>query len=383
MTTPSSVDETSASKAPEKQEIRSLTGLRALLAWWIVVFHFGRDFVPEGWWMTKGVMSSGYVAVDVFFVLSGFVLMRRYAGTIFEPSSIRHFYLRRWARIYPVYALSLAIGAAASFRKFSDDLTTAEGLTRIGLELLLLNAWSPLAMFLYNFAAWSLSVEAFFYLLCPWLLPFVGRRKGRGLIVLLAVAWLSTFIAPALYTWFDPDHLQRPLILGDEVKWAWYLKFFPVQRLPEFVAGAIAARMTVKARVIGPLAAVGLLAVLGCQIVPYVFLVSGVLLPLVVFLVMGVAASDRGPLCSRVCVVLGEASFATYILHWPLFLLWSRVDRLVWDRPSHVLAFMGVLCAVSLAVFRFVEEPLRRRLTRGASRVNFHRRVPVGPPVSP
>jgi peptidoglycan/LPS O-acetylase OafA/YrhL len=217
-------------------------------------------------------------------------------------------------------------------------------------------------MFQYNFAAWSLSVEALFYGLGPWLLPAVARRSSRALIALLGLAWISTFAVPLLYTTLDPDHLGRALVLGDELKWSWYLKFFPVQRLPEFVAGAAAARLTWRPRHAGPLAALGLIAILASGLVPYAFLVSGVLLPLVVLLVVGVAAWDRGALVSGACVALGRASYATYILHWPLFLAWARFDPDVWERPTHLLVFCVSLCATSLVAFRFVEEPLRRRL---------------------
>ena len=353
-----------ARATPENVEVRSLTGLRGVLAWWVVLFHFARDFFPDDWPLLKSTVSGGYIAVDIFFVLSGYVLMRRYGTTIWTPPAIRAFYRRRWARVYPVYALSLAIGAIASSGKFMADCASVAGLTRIGLELALLNAWHHIAMFRYNFVAWSLSVEAFFYLLSPLLLPFVARRSQRALGVLLGISWLATFILPALYTAFDPDHLGRALILGDEKPWSWYLKFFPLQRVPQFVAGAIAAKYAGKPRAPGWLFAGLALTVLALRTIPYAFLTSGVLLPLFVLFIVVIAAYDGGPLSSRPLVALGRASFATYILHWPLFLLWSRVDRAVWERPTHVALFACVLCAVSLATFSFFEEPLRRRLTR-------------------
>jgi peptidoglycan/LPS O-acetylase OafA/YrhL len=141
------------------------------------------------------------------------------------------------------------------------------------------------------------------------------------------------------------------------------LKFFPIQRLPEFVAGAAAARLNWRPRFAAPIAALGLFAILASSVVPYAFLVSGVLLPLIVLLIVGVAASDRGPLASAICIALGRASYATYILHWPLFLAWSRLDPDVWERPTHVLIFCVSLCVISLLAFRFIEDPLRRRLT--------------------
>jgi peptidoglycan/LPS O-acetylase OafA/YrhL len=348
-------------------EVRSLTGLRAVLAWWVVVFHFARDFFPDDWPILKSTVSGGYVAVDVFFVLSGYVLMRRYRTMLWTPLGVRAFYVRRWARVYPVYASSLALGAIASFGKFAADCTNVRGLTRIALEFLLLNAWHHVAMFQYNFAAWSLSVEAFFYLLCPLLLPLVARQSQRALATLLGLSWLAMFIVPTLYTALDPDHLGRALILGDEKPWSWYLKFFPLQRLPQFLAGAVAATWKGRAPTWAWIVPGGALMVLGLRTIPYAYLTSGVLLPLFVLFIVVIAAHDRRALSSRALVALGRASFTTYILHWPLFLLWSRVDRSIWERPSHVALFACALCAMSLTTFRFVEEPLRRRLTGNLS----------------
>jgi peptidoglycan/LPS O-acetylase OafA/YrhL len=355
-------------RSPPADEVRSLTGLRAILAWWVVAFHFARHHVPDEWALLKATVAGGHVAVDVFFVLSGYVLMRRYGEARFTAGATLEFYSRRFARIYPLYLVSLVIGAAASSRRFFEDCGSSTGLTRLTLEVLLLNAWTHLAMFLYNFAAWSLSVEVFFYLLGPWLLPAVGRRPPRALVAFLGLAWMATFVAPLAYTTFDPDHLGRALALGDEVKWSWYLKFFPLQRLPEFVAGAAAARLNWHPRRAAPLAAVALWAILASGQVPYAFLVAGVLMPLIVLLVVGVAAYDRGLLASGACVALGRASYATYILHWPLFLAWSRFDPDVWERPAHVLMFCASLLVISLLAFRLVEEPLRRRLTRRLGR---------------
>jgi peptidoglycan/LPS O-acetylase OafA/YrhL len=346
-------------RSDSPDEVRSLTGLRGILAWWVVAFHFARRFVPDDWAILKATVSGGHIAVDVFFVLSGYVLMRRYGRTTFAANAIFSFYVRRFARIYPLYVISLAIGAFARWHRFVEDCTNAIGLSRIALEFLLLNAWAHIAMFQYNFAAWSLSVETFFYLLGPWLIPAVARTSARNLLALLTMAWIATFAAPLIYTTLDPDHLGHAFALGDEVKWSWYLKFFPIQRLPEFLAGAAAARLNWRPRLAAPLAALGLFAILASRAVPYAFLLSGVLLPLIVLLIVGIAATDRGFLASGVCVLLGRASYATYILHWPLFLAWSRFDPDVWERPAHVLSFCASLCAISLLAFRFIEEPLR------------------------
>ena len=72
--------------------------MRALLAWWVVVFHFARGFVEPG--IVNNILSSGYLAVDLFFVLSGYVLARRYVAVpLDERKARRSFWVNRFARV--------------------------------------------------------------------------------------------------------------------------------------------------------------------------------------------------------------------------------------------------------------------------------------------
>jgi peptidoglycan/LPS O-acetylase OafA/YrhL len=348
------------------REILPLTGLRAGAAWWVVAFHFARGLVPDG--LLHDALASGHVAVDVFFVLSGYVLARRYEGAALDTGAARRaFWVRRFARVYPMYVVSLALGFAAAWPRSWGELATPEGFARDAAQLLLLNAWSHRAMFANNWAAWSLSVEALFYVVFPFVLVRARRLSRASLALLLVACWAATFVAPAIYGALDPDHLGRPLALGDEVLWSWYLKFFPVQRLPELVAG-IAAALLVRDRAAPRWLAVSGIAIVAAgalRLVPYAYLHSGVLLPLFVALV---ASRDHdgaaSPLAGAWSVALGRASYATYIVHVPLFLLLARFDRALWRAPSHVAGYAGMLLAVSLVAHRALEEPLRRWITR-------------------
>jgi peptidoglycan/LPS O-acetylase OafA/YrhL len=363
-----------------QEEIRPLTGLRAVLAWAVVAFHFLRNTVPASWTWGRRLLAPSHIAVDLFFVLSGYVLARRYAPeSIITRAQKRTFFVRRLARLAPLYFVSLAIGFAASWPAVLGDLTTHRGRLRLALDLMMSNAWSHVAMFRYNWAAWSLSVEVFFYVCFPLLLPWIVRASRSALRATLFASWLATLLAPTIYTLLDPDHLRRPFELGDEVLWGWYLKFFPIQRLPEFVAGIAAARLGRMPRWTAPVSAVALLAVAMSGAVPYAYLDTGVLLPLMFALVAGIGQVEGGALASRPVVLLGHASYATYILHVPLFLLLARFDPALFERPAHVLAYMGFLAAVSVAAFHWVEQPSRRMVVaRFLGRAPASRRT--GPP---
>ena len=352
-------------------EILPLTGLRALAAWWVVLFHFCRGNIHLP--LAREVIAAGHVAVDLFFLLSGFVLARRY-----HPEDVAAwrgrwgFYVRRLARVYPLYVLSLGLGVYAEMPHSLSALHTGRGLLRLVAQLGLLNAWSHLWMFRHNWAAWSLSVEVFFYLVFPWVLPWVMTlRPGR---VVLAAAVLALAV-PAAYNAIDPDHLGHPLQRGDEVLWSWYVKFFPLQRLPMFVAGVAASRIP-EARLprwSADLVLVGIVGLLVLNVVPYALLQGGALLVPFVALVVGLARDEERAsvlgrvLATRPFVALGHASYATYILHVPLFLALERHDPLMDTELTHFLGYAALLVVVSLVAYRFVEQPLRRFLTRSLS----------------
>lgn len=104
----------------------------------------------------------------------------------------------------------------------------------------------------------------------------------------------------------------------------------------------------------------------------YALVHSGFLTPAFVALVFALACTRaRGGLArlltSPPITALGRASYAMYIVHVPLLLVFARFDACVWSDAAPLAAYLGLLCAPSLAAHRYVEEPLRRRLTRGRS----------------
>src|SRR3984957_3008180 len=93
----------------------ALTGLRFFLALWVIVDHLvgkGHIYEPVALMLPgpfQAIMRGGYLAVPTFFVLSGFVLARTYASTEWSAANVRKYLLGRFARVYPVYLLSLVI----------------------------------------------------------------------------------------------------------------------------------------------------------------------------------------------------------------------------------------------------------------------------------
>src|SRR5262245_35048532 len=133
---------------PSKQ-IRTLTGLRFLAALHVVVFHFGQKRFHG---LVGGLVSSGYTAVSLFFVLSGFVLAytygQRHAGRGLDR---RTFWVARFARIYPLYVLALVIALPFYLRDGRPG-----GWLEPLLVVCLAQAWLPGAAVAWNGPAWSL-----------------------------------------------------------------------------------------------------------------------------------------------------------------------------------------------------------------------------------
>jgi peptidoglycan/LPS O-acetylase OafA/YrhL len=368
-------------------EIRVLTGLRAFPALLVVFYHFYREHIPAAVPVVSDLVDGGFVAVGMFFVLSGFVLTYSYAGvSLDEPDSRRRFFRARFARVYPVYFLSLVVAFLARLPDSATEAATWKGLRHIALTVPLLNAFSRYGMFYLNWAAWSLSAEAFFYLLFPWIHALLRRRSERVLACVGVLAWLFGLVAPTLYTVLAPDHLGRPLAAHDEVLWSWYLKFYPVTHLGSFVIGVVAGLLFLRRRTPHQDARVGaswrpgfafaasvlfVVELLCTERVPFVYLTTDVLAPVFAVLVAAVATMDgtrsfvARALQLAPVMLLGRASYAVYILHVPIFYVFFHFLPQMWDSAPLFWPYLGALLVASVAVYRFVEEPARRALTLG------------------
>lgn len=156
----------------ESRELRRLTSLRWFAALAVFLNHFGNKMI----WTAQIIPTLGFAGVDLFFVLSGVVLT--WSAPI-EDTAAR-FCLRRFARIYPA---AMAAGLIAVLLAFALGRSIHAGLTSAVAFVLLIQAWWPGRMWAsYNGVEWTLSCEAFFDALFPWLRRSVARIPQRQLI---------------------------------------------------------------------------------------------------------------------------------------------------------------------------------------------------------
>ena len=368
--------------AMERPRLPALTSVRFFAALWVATFHMRamNSFTFHGVVMSH-LSAIGYCGVSFFFVLSGFILVYTYAG---RGASKREFWQARFARIYPALAFCLLITAPWFFyacvqmrahgaRFFVPEwqwVAPHLGLTAV-LSVLLLEAWLPQTALAWNMPNWSLSVEAFFYLFFPFLLPWMSRLSRRQLMAIVPAGWLLTLICALVYMHYLPDGPVTSKTVGF---WINGLKFSPLLRLPEFLTGMATGLLFLHGErnrrlawplVLGGLAGVALVAALSPRI-PYLVIHTALLGPAFALIVYGVALQPAGlgVLATRWMQALGEASYPFYLLHTTVIAAFFGG----YGSPARHQTLAGfamwlvIACAVALLIDRFIERPLRRLL---------------------
>ncbi|MBC7842682.1 MAG: acyltransferase [Gemmatimonadaceae bacterium] len=372
----------------QRPALPALTGLRFVAAVQVVLFHT-RSAAP-GLQRASFLdpFGGGYSGVSLFFVLSGFILAYNYLTPDGNGvRSVRSFLVARVARIYAVYALGVAIGIPvliAEASRHGGVMANARFLLAvIAANLTLVQAWIPAYACRLNCPGWSLSVEAFFYLLFPLLGWWLCRRRTAALLVIAAACLALAYGAALLYLRVDPDKLGT-VTAASYATWLSVMKFNPAIRLPEFALGIALGMLYLRApQALGHRAAIVSLVAFGVACVglaaherlPYLLVHNGLLAPVYCVLIFALAAG-QGPLArllsTRPLKQLGEASFALYLLHVPLIGYCARLFALggiTQNDASWPWALMYlVACQVTaLAVLHWIEEPSRVAIKRWLS----------------
>ena len=320
-----------------------------------------------------GSLSYGAYGVTFFFVLSGFVLTWSARPNV----SSRTFWLRRFARIYPSHfvALILAIPVFYSFSPAAEDWWIKPfSMPIILLSVVLLQGWSrdPAILFSGNPAAWTLSCEAFFYTLFPWLNPLLVKLRQRGALlftlgafVVALILRVVVIIAPgslvAQLPW--PVFRATEFFIGMGLAWAIRCGWRP--RIPvvlTYVLGAVAiAYLTLVPAYIGA----------GTVLTAAVPFANEIIIALCALMIVAVALRDlRGRsslLRRRPLVMLGEWSYAFYLVHATVI---YGVLYFVPSQPpgwSNLLWYGGMLVialVVAAGLHYLVERPFERSLRR-------------------
>lgn len=324
--------------------ILPLTGVRFVAAAAVVCYHYGPAWIHT-------LPSTGHLAVSIFYVLSGFVLACNYAGR--GELNRRSFWASRFARIYPAYFISLLASIPLLPAEFPGGLKPVAAL-ECAAVLSLTQSWVVVPAMVWNYPAWSLSDEAFFYVTFPWTCAWVSRLKQLN----TALVWvlILNVACGALY----PIRPHFTFLV------------FPVVRLPQFLLGLLLGRYFIvrgplPRRYSGSIAILGSLGLAGIAVTsgPHLQTIASAifLTPFAAMMIYGLASGGGflGTCLSHPWIVLlGEASYSIYILQAPVF---NIVKEILCRYNLEACKFplgMLALVAVSVGCFLGVETPGRR-----------------------
>ena len=358
--------------APRRSALPALTGIRCFAALNLVFFHFAD---PHSFGPLSPVVNGGYVSVSFFLLLSGFILTYNYADRAERGLlTARSFWTARFSRLYPVYAFSLLLSAGMLAQEVGAHTKFDFGLGLV-LTPLLLQGWHPVLSTFWNTPAWTMSTEAFFYLLFPFLITRRRLKKTWSMLLMLGGVWLLGLVLPLLYMHFNPDGDAHP----DRYSvgfWMRALKFMPVQHLPSFLFGMTLGFLNdriptdSRKRLAGGVFAFAVLYLVLCvgDRLPYVLMHDGLLMPLFGGVILCLAGRN---VIARFFglwpfIAIGEASYCLYLLH---FNLWTLLH------DSHLLEKSGLsafdpwisyvlLVIAALLTKRLVERPVRGWILR-------------------
>jgi peptidoglycan/LPS O-acetylase OafA/YrhL len=346
----------------------------------VVLFHEARGFfgVPA----VEHFVDAGYIGVQLFFVLSGFILAYTYTDGRTAHVSTRSFFIARFARVYPVYALALVVALpqlvswAIGKVSLEDGMGSAKVITTVLANLFLVQSWILPTVPQWNAPGWSLSVEASFYLVFPALIAWIVKLRDRRLLLTLLGVWLLSLLPPVLYEVHNPG--STPDSAGMRLA---ALKYLPLARLGEFVVGVGTGVLfrrydarRVGGRHLATWSAVLAVALLASPLgIPYPLRHNALFAPLFAMLILGLAQQDSwlaAALNVRPLVLLGQASYALYLLHEPIaWLLYKNEHgplRSV-GAPTRLTIYLLAVATLSVLVFKYWEEPMRRMIRRRGS----------------
>ncbi|MDR7305629.1 acyltransferase [Rhodoferax saidenbachensis] len=328
----------------------ALDGLRGVFAIAVVLHHYSQ--------LQGGhLMRSAWLAVDAFFILSGFVIALSYTHRILEGLSFFEFFKIRLLRLYPMYFMGLLLGVAALWAYGPSNLS----LTPDVFKMLFVGIFSvpyfgsfpwesgnllnQAVVFPFNDPAWSLFFEIFANILffVTARIFFIGRRSVVILMLLLLLCYVISINVWGLHSGYSQNNF-----------WGGFARV-----VFHFSLGCCIFKMQ-KVKVDFHRRWIYILLVVALLIfnVGNVFIICSMLLfvaPLIVFVGSKTAIASN-TFEARLLTWLGGISFPLYITHYPLYRLWEPIMSSMVERGA-VSLFLSTLLSVLVAHFLMLLEP--------------------------
>ncbi|MBP9137703.1 MAG: acyltransferase [Flavobacteriales bacterium] len=334
-----------------------LTFLRFVAAMLVVFYHYGKQTFEAGYPFLHSIIAEGSVAVSFFFFLSGVVLGINYLG---KPLDVRKFWLRRLARIAPLYLLAFILTFCLQAYYFGD---LPRG-NAIIAQLFALHAWFPEMCLAINYPGWSISVELLFYLIFPLIATIVLAFGSVRVSIFLVVIWIgNVLIEVFLRSATTSLDVSGPFIL-----------YFPLLHIGTFAAGCVCA-MLIRYMADRPEASRWSTPLLLGSVLTIAVIYTGDgplretahnggAVPAFFLLITGLALGKNkltNILSKRPFVLLGDASYAIYLLQFPVFMLYSHGLRSASLALHEIAIYSTLLILIAIAVYLAFELPMKRK----------------------
>ncbi|HEY3694928.1 acyltransferase [Phenylobacterium sp.] len=344
------------------QNIRQLTALRFFAAFWVVLFHYWPKLAAPS---TPLFVDKGYLGVELFFILSGFILCHVYRTSV-EDGRFRYgdFLWNRLARVYPLHLATLvglggvALVATAAGMAIDRNILSWESLPA---NLLLIHAWGFADAAGWNHPSWSISAEWFAYLTFPLFAWAALKLKDRPAVAVVAAA---AFLV-GLYAVFQT--LAGFPLTKATINWG------ALRIVPCFAYGCALhafwrARPASNRAAALALAAVSVAGVVAAVVLgaPDAAIVTG--LGIVILALARLAQTGSNLFGAPPLVYLGEISYSVYMVCVPWKIVFvNGMARLLQLKDEHLplwlwLVFLFTVIPLAAASYHLVERPARERM---------------------
>lgn len=305
------------------------------------------------------IMINAHLAVDFFFILSGFILTHTYLkGYQDGKFSYRSFLIKRLARIYPVHIFTLVLLSLFMLIEWSQSWPIRDVFTWSDWiqHLLLIHAWSLADSLSYNIVSWSISAEWFAYLFFPIFLVCGLRLKNPAKYLMLSAALMA-----ALWIWFD---WHKGLTLT-QLSTAGIFRI-----IPEFMLG-VALYFWARGNVFPwkQDRAIGLCLI----ILLFLFFVNAPEYLAIPFLsaaiLIGAEQARSGKpsfLCHPVNVYCGRTSYSFYMIQYVLWYVLIKLMKVLWNHTGdnfliYIAWFLSLILVqlAAMAVYHGIERPFQ------------------------
>lgn len=340
-----------------KPNLPILTGIRFFAAFYVFIFQIDSriplDFLGKP---IIDVISQGATGVNVFFILSGFILYYNYHD---KQINFTEFILKRIAKIYPVYLAGFFLCFAVVFL---NKIRVDSFFEVMMMNLLMVQSYLPkFSLQWYGSGSWSISTEFFFYLCFPILLLFISKLSKISICLLFVTCFALSVLPGALYNLKLIDFLST--------------YSFPPSRVWEFIIGMLTASMVIKHRLSINNFVIFFILIFsalyfyffGRKLDGYV-VQNIIVVPLMVAILISATTQKKQFLSflgNKFFEYLGKVSYSFYIVQIPIMIYLDHNNNYKLYNPALLLVSLFLInLLIAVIMYHIIESPFHQYLNK-------------------